>query len=211
MSTWYKTVIHGNAEGQDITNTIYHGDISSFVVDDGASTRSTFLNDLDTNLTADLRAVMPSSYTLNRYINTVVSGRNETVSDFEVEKVINLQGTRAGSTAAVANCGILAFRNSSISGLTGNVVPKKTYMAMSPLLEGDVGQDGSWTFPSVPYDNLIAALMTTIPVGFGTYSFVRIGAHRVIGNDRVGLVASISPRPFTSWRRSRAFTPSGAS
>lgn len=209
MSTHFKTALIGNAQGQTIINIIYHTDLTSVSVPTGASERTSFLNALDTQLRSAYLALFPASYTLNRMVSTVVNGRNETISDFEVEKVINQQGIRAGTEASVAQVGILAFRCSSIAGLPLNTVPKKTYLAIGPILESDNGPTGAWTPPATPLGTLITALQSPTTSGGNTYSPVRVGAYRETGNERVGVVSVILPRPYSSWRKSRSIRPSG--
>lgn len=209
MGSYYKIVLSGTASGQGITNILYYANVLASTVPQDSVSRLDFINEWYTTVGADWLDIFPSSYTLNSITGTVVDDDNSTISTFPVGIDVGEAGTGGTTLGQVYECAIVTFRLSTPSGVASNIVPRRSYVALGPLVAGTLAATGQY-FPPVGWDESVGtALGSTITSGGVVFSPYRVGSEDAPGSARVGLVSSLIIRPFASTRRSRKIRPTG--
>lgn len=209
MGSYYKLVLSGTASTQGITNTLYYSNAGSSQVDTDPVARLNFLTQWYASVGDEWLDIFPSSYTLNSITGTVVDDDNSTISTFPVGIDVGASGTGGTALGQVYECAIVTFRLSTPAGVIGNIVPKRSYVALGPLVAGTLAATGQY-FPPAGWDETVGtALNSTITSEEVVYSAYRVGSEDAPGNARVGIVSSLIIRPYASTRRSRKIRPTG--
>lgn len=209
MPSYYKINIQGTAVGQGIQNTLYYAQAGTSSVPTDPVSRLNFLTEWMASAGVFWLDIFPNTYTLQTITGTVVDDDNTTISTFPVGIDVGEEGTAGTMVGQVYEVAIVTFRLSTPAGVVGNIVPRRSYVALGPLVAGTLATSGQY-FPPAGWDESVgSALGTTVTSDEVTFSPYRVGSEDAPGNARVGLVSSLIIRPYASVRRSRKIRPTG--
>jgi len=209
MAGFYKIVLRGTAEGQDINNILYYStltpDILVFDPDVAFDLGEAALSAWQTQMLAQ----MPNTYTAEGADVSMVDEDGIVTSPFTVTVSDPVPGAKIDQTGSVGVVAIAKFN--CIPAVLANTrpVPKRSYLAIGPLTEAAVGPDGSFLLQATYQPLVEAATVQGHLIGATQFVAYRVG--RTIGADLagVGRVSSVVVRPFSSFRRSRLLSPTG--
>lgn len=211
MASLYKVTMNGEFWGQSVRNILYYSTTPGISVAQDDASRLSFLDAVATNLTTFFLPNVSTNYFLSSLTGVIVDEDNTVVSTYPVEVSVGEAGERAGATSAPYEVAILAFRLGNPGGILGNVVPRRSYIAIGGLLQSDIGNAGQFQPPSGWDEDMGSTFGSTITSNTLVHSPFRVGSEDAPGSARVGIVNSIVIRPYASVRRSRKIAPTGES
>lgn len=208
MPVWYRAALQGTYQGQSIVNVLYYGnDVGAGFAAWSPVVAADLAEALDTTLTADYVASLPSTYTFQNIVVTGIDENAITVSDYEVERVVNEPGGAAVNSEGQAQVAIIAFQTTKLATAGRNV--KRSYLAYGPLTDAAQSSDGALEAAFVTgITDLLALLAQTIS-SLEDYAPVRMGRTVPGAAPAIGRVTGITLRPYASFRKSRKRRPSG--
>jgi len=211
MASLYKITMNGEMWGQSVRNILYYSTVPGISVAQDDANRLSFLNALSTQLQTFLLPNLSTSYFLSSLTGVVVDEDNTVVSTYPLEVSVAEAGERAGATSAPYECAIVTFRLGNPGGILGNIVPRRSYIAIAGLLQSDIGNAGQFQPPAGWDEDIGSAFGSTITSESVVHSPFRVGSEDAPGTARTGIVNSIVIRPYASVRRSRKIAPTGES
>lgn len=211
---FYKVVLNGACQGQDIKNVLYYRsglgvDVSGLTL---AGTQA-LAGNIKQEIWPLMKAVMPNDYTLETIEVSAINDEFQVVYQMPYSEVVNETGNIDATLAGPAMCFNIKFNLEPTSILNGIKPPSRGYVAIGPLNPQNVSENGFLTtqfMTATATANFVNALATNIeqvlPVAFVWFP-IRLKQSRILG----GLVhwesyadvkgAALSRR--VSFRRSR--------
>lgn len=215
----YEVVLKGTFAGQAVNNVLWYRDIIPAIelgeFMDLLSAIGSTVKDQVWHSQAPLHVrgmglqeVLPDTYTLNAIDVKAYNADFTLVSDTPVTIAVNETGSEAGPTQGVDRCAILKANLEPSFG-PGIGLPKRGYLAIGPILEAYVTDDGHLTDAARAAmdslgNNLATNIETTLPptVLFPIRTRVTRVLH-VVTNISWKDVNDFVPRRLTSTRKSR--------
>lgn len=216
MAGFYKVLLRGVSQGQEINNIIYYAPL--------APLNETFEELVATDLGEAVNAAWKSTcmtlisnqYAFQGSDVTMVDENGDILSPF----VVSVSDTGAGGqTSAIDGPGrviIAKFNCTPVSQASGHPVPRRSYLAIGPIAGDAIGTTGI-LLNQVAWQAQVTPMLTQGHLISGTeYLPYRVG--RTTGGTEsqptvvpagVGRVHSVVARPYTSFRRSRMASPTG--
>ncbi len=209
MPHFYKCVLRGTAGAQEINNILYYSSLVPtdfpFNEDDasdlGLAVGTAWMNELQSSL--------PSAYTLDSVDVSMVDEDGVTVSDFVITQDINRSGGNAGVTEGYGAVCIAKFNCHTVAEAAGHPVPRRSYLAIGPLHSNDTGSNFALLTQAAWQTAVSAAVTGNHLIGISPLYPYRVGRTKGTSLAGVGRVASVTVRPFASFRRSRLQSPTG--
>ena len=216
MPDFYKVLVRGISQGQEINNILYYGDLvpGNISFDEGDAT------DLGTAVnSAWITKILPllsNQYAFQGCDVTVVDEDGEIRSPF----VVSVPSTGSGGdVSAIDGPGrvfIAKFNCTPVAEAVGHPVPRRSYLAVGPISGANIGTTGILLNQTLLQSEASAALTGSHLVGLGPMYPYRVG--RTVAPSTsdpsgvtagVGRVHSLIVRPYASFRRSRMASPTG--
>lgn len=205
----YEVTIDAACEGQQINNILYYAHL--------APTN----NGWDPDRAADLGAavnvawqaealwLLPSQY---EFFGCSIRGLDldrVPVSTYPVGVGMLDNGNLTSDIETPGLCAIAAFDLVTATEYESERVPRRSYIALGPLTQGQVTDEGRLTLDGTNQSDMEALLEQGHFVDGVQMSPVRLGFDNAAGQPGIGAVANARFRPFASFRRSRLRRPSG--
>ena len=185
---FYKVILNGSAQGQDIKNVLYYRsglgvDVSGLTL---AGTQA-LAGNIKQEVWPKLKAVMNSEYTLETIDVSAINDEFQLVYQMPYSEVVQEQGSNTnaiGGPALVAN---VKFNLEPTSIVNGIKPPSRGYIALGPMAVGDLQESGYWStgmMTSQVWADVCTALSSNIeqllPVAFVWFP-VRLKQSRILG------------------------------
>lgn len=209
MPSFAKARLKGVFQGQEIVNLLYYAidGQPSFPFD------QVQMGDLAVTIITDvlpaLNDVLPASFAWTEVGITIVDERGNTTSPFEVVQQTNIPGALNEDTDGQAQVAIVSFQVVSRLGAPAGTPPKRTYIALGPLVSASVLANGQVGWSAPLRIQIADAVSTPIEGNLGNYVPVRVGRKPSPLTPSYGDVVGAVVRPYASFRRSRLVRPSG--
>lgn len=209
MPHFYKCVLRATAGGQEINNILYYGSLTPTDMPFDESDASDLADAVGSAWMTQLTPNLPTAYTLDSVDVSMVDEDGVTVSDFVITRDVNLSGGNAGVTEGFAFVAIAKFNCYTVAEAAPHPVPRRSYLAVGPLHSNDVATNGALSTQSTWQEDISAAVTGSHLIGAGPLYPYRVGRTKGTSLAGVGRVASVTVRPFASFRRSRMQSPTG--
>lgn len=216
MAGFYKVLLRGAAVGQEVNNILYYAPIDPSNEDFNEDDAADLGEAVGSAWSTQIMPLLSGIYNFEGTDVTKVDERGEILSPF----VVSVPGTGTGGSGnnvdGPGNVLIAKFNCTPVSQATGHPVPRRSYVAVGPLVTESIGTSGLIVNQEAWQTACAAAftqghLINTLQ--FLPYRVGRQGAptpEEPAGRPAgVGRVHSIIARPYASYRRSRLFSPTG--
>lgn len=215
----YKVVLNGSAFGEDVKNILYYR--SGIGLEIGGLTAGGTLElsqAVKTLVWPALKSVLPAAYRLQDITTYVYEdGTFNPIYQNPTTLGVGENGTQPGATNGPAVCAIAKFQlEPTIVLLNGPKPPKRGYLAIGPLTDSQVNNDGTvlydgnstltWGACAFALGNNVEVLL---PVPFVWFP-VRVSQTKILGIFKITSYADVREvviRDITSFRRSRQPKP----
>jgi hypothetical protein len=140
---FYKVVLNGNAQGQDIKNVLYYR--SGLGVDVSGLTLAgsqALAGNVKQEIWPGLKSFIPNDYTLETIDVSPINDEFQLVYQMPYSEVVQEQGLGTGLTAGPAMCMNIKFNLEPTSILNGIKPPARGYIAIGPVSVGNVDETG---------------------------------------------------------------------
>lgn len=210
MPHFYKCVIRGLAGPQEVNTILYYGNLVPTNMPFDESDAAALGNAVASAYGVQILPLVSSLFTLSSTDVSMVDENGEVVSPYVVSIPSAGTGGDSGTTDTLAQCFIAKFNCTPVAEAPGHAVPRRSYVAPGPLTTAAIGSNGAYSSQAAAQTAATAAFTQGHTVGAGVLYPYRIG--RTIGTNLagVGRVQAVIVRPFTSFRRSRLYSPTGA-
>ena len=185
---FYKAVLNGSAQGQDIKNVLYYRsgigvDVSGLTL---AGTEA-LAGNIKQEIWPKMKVIMPDDYTLETIDVSAINDEFQLVYQMPYSELVMEAGTQGAPIVGPAQCMNVKFNLEPTSILNGIKPPARGYIAVGPLPGGTVEETG---FLSVAHMNsantqafvasLAANIKQLLPVPFVWYP-IRLKQSRILG------------------------------
>lgn len=217
MPNFYKAVVQSTAVGQDIVNVLYYAPL----VPGDLPFEAGLATDLGEAIAAAWGAEIISE--LSNLIDPVsvemsmVDEDGVTVSPFTVSVPLGGSSMIGNPLSTAGMTAIFKFNCEPVAEAPGHPVPRRSYIAVGPLTDDQVLNDGALSTAATLSPALIAATTQGHLVGGTQFVPYRVGRTEPPSPEYpdgvtagVGRVVSGILRPYASFRRSRLRRPSGS-
>lgn len=209
MAVYYKAVLSGTYQGQNIVNVLFFSDVGGVPFSAWSATTAAQLADaIEAVIAPEYVLNLPSTYNLDLITVTAINDRGITVSDYEVSVSPGLPGGAVVNSEGQAQVAIIAYQTTTAPGAGRNV--KRSYLAYGPLHDSSQSSDG--TLDGTYVVGLVTLLEALLdPLGSAGPDFYPIRVGRTVdpAPTAVGRVTQVVVRPFASFRKSRKTRPTG--
>ena len=185
---FYKVVLNGSCEGQDIKNVLYYRsglgvDVSGLTL---AGTQA-LAGNIKQEIWPKMKVLMPNNYTLETIDVSAINDEFQLVYQMPYSEVVQETGSDAGAIIGPALCMNIKFNLEPTSIVNGIKPPSRGYIAVGPLTAGAVQEDGYFVpmhMTSAAMTAFLTALSSNIeqllPVAFVWYP-IRLKQSRILG------------------------------
>ena len=185
---FYKAVLNGSAQGQDIKNVLYYRsglgiDVSGLTL---AGTQA-LAGNIKQEIWPLMKAIMPNDYTLETIDVSAINDEFQLVYQMPYSEVVNEAGVGNGAIVGPALCMNIKFNLEPTSIVNGIKPPSRGYVAVGPISAANVLETGflDTTFMQAGavtafVNSLAANVEQLIPVGFVWYP-IRLKQSRILG------------------------------
>jgi hypothetical protein len=217
MPTFYKCLVQSSVAGQDINNILYYAPVvpTSLAFDPVVADA---LGDAVASAWADqIRPLLSNQVAPQLVEVSMVDADGFVVSPYAVTVPMGGTSSIGDPLATAAMVLIWKFNCSAVAEAPGHSVPRRSYLAIGPLTEAQVGTDGLIAIQAGAATALAAATTEGHLISGTQFVPYRIG--RTSGptvSDPSGVAAGVGRvvsgivRPYASFRRSRLRRPTGA-
>jgi hypothetical protein len=216
MPDFFKVLVRGISQGQEINNTLYYGDLVPGTITFSTSDAEDLGQAVNAAWKTNVLPLISSQYAFQGCDVSVVDENGEIRSPF----VVSVSDTGAGADAtAIDGPGrvfIAKFNCTPVAEASGHPVPRRSYVAIGPITGTNIGTTGILTNQATLQAAVATALTGSHLVGLGPVYPYRVG--RTVAPSTadpngvtagVGRVNSLIVRPYSSFRRSRMASPTG--
>jgi hypothetical protein len=209
MPHFYKTVLRGTAGSQEINNILYYAPLIPTDLAFDEQDASDLADAVGAAWMDELGTLLPTSYTLDSVDTSMVDEDGITVSDFVVSRDINVSGTNANVTEGFGAVAIAKFNCYTVAEASPHPVPRRSYLAVGPLNSTDTATNFALSTQANWQLAVSNAVTGNHLIGITPMYPYRVGRTKGASLAGVGRVASVTVRPFASFRRSRLQSPTG--
>lgn len=209
MATFGKVRTKGIFQGQEIVNLLYYAIDGQPNFPFDVAQMTDLAETVALEVLTQSNNVLPSTFAWTEVGVTIVDERGVTVSPFEVVEQVNLPGSLVEDTDGQAQVAIVSFQVVPRLGTPAGVPPKRTYIALGPLVSASVNAQGQLTWNSTLKAQVAGYYSTPIEGNLANYVPVRVGRQPSPALPTYGDVVGAVVRPYSSFRRSRLVRPSG--
>lgn len=185
---FYKVVLNGSAQGQDIKNVLYYR--SGFGADFSGLTLAgtqALAGNIKQEIWPLMKPVMPNDYTLETIDVSAINDEFQLVYQMPYSEIVNEAGTAAGAIIGPALCMNIKFNLEPTSIVNGIKPPSRGYVAVGPITADAVEETGFLSngfMQAASTTALVAALATNIeqllPIAFVWFP-IRLKQSRILG------------------------------
>lgn len=210
MPSFYEVTIIGTAQGQVINNVLYYlRDVGVPGLFDQAEAIAVGDAALD-NWVANVLPSLSSSYALQGCNVDFIDENRTSLAPFLQGRSRSGAGGSAGTLDTPALVMIVSFQTTFIASGTGLRNPRRSYLALGPLNNAQVGDGGALALTAGEIIDVTDALEASLTLSTGpTLPPARVGTDNADGEPSAGIIASATIRPYASFRRSRLRPASG--
>lgn len=206
---FYKVVIRGTADGQDIQNILYYSTITPDTLTFDSDAAVELGGDVGNAWQTSIMPRLPNNYVLHGTTVSLIDENGDVIGPFSVEVPDIATGSGIDPTATPGLVTIGAFQTVPVAQYPTHPNPKRSYLAIGPLTETSVGDRGE-IVPAGTFDAAFIPFLTQGHlVGPTNYVPYRIGRTTPTSVSGVGEVVGAVMRPYASFRRSRLYSPRG--
>jgi hypothetical protein len=210
MAGFYKCLVKGTAAGQAVNNILYYSTVAPDAIVWDASVATALGQAVVDAWEESALNAYPQAYAFSGVDVSMVDEDGEVSSPFTVSVVGTGAGVYSDLLATPGITAILKFNCSPAVLVNARPVPKRSYLAIGPLAEGWVADDGLYTQASRTAQYVGPAVTQGHLIGATPFVPYRVGRTEGARVAAVGLVVSSVVRPYASFRRSRLRRPSGS-
>lgn len=210
MAGFYKAVVQGTALGQEINNILYYSTLAPDALGWDAGVAADLGQSIADAWVETALPLLPTEYQFEGVVMSMVNEDGVTTSPYTVPVSDTGTGASASAIGTVAQVLIYKFNCDPVTLINPHPVPRRSYVAFGPMLESQINPNGQIATPA-GFQTMGDALFTQGHlIGATEYLPHRVG--RTVGSTSagVGRVVNGIVRPFSSFRRSRLFKPTGS-
>lgn len=206
----YECAVTGEAFGEEIINVLYYANLSPTNNGWDPARASALGEAVGTAWFNNAKGTLPTQYTLQSVKVRGLDYNRNVVSTYTIEVPASGAGTRSFSMAGAGPVGIIAFQTGPAAEFEAERVPRRSYIAIGPLTDAQVMDDGKVLWSAQEKTDLTALLTQGHLAGGVNMVPVRLGVPNSLGQPAIGAVDGVLFRPFASFRRSRMVSPKGS-
>ena len=209
MAGFYKVAVKGTAGGQEIINVLYYSTLAPDTLTWDAGVAEDLGQAVLDAWAETFIPWYPQAYTLQSADVSMVNEDGAVTSPFTVTVVDPITGAQANGLATPGQCIIAKFNCEPVTLVNSHPVPKRSYLALGPQGEANIGDDGAFAQVANWQTASTAVLTQGHLIGVTEYLPHRVGRTTTANAAGVGRVTAVIIRPFASFRRSRIRKPTG--
>lgn len=216
MAGFYKCVLKGLALTQEINNILFYGPAIPLNETFDPAVAEELGEKVGAAWIASVLPVLTNVYTLDSVDVSMVNEDGETISPYIVTVATPGGGIVGEAVDTVAQVMIAKFNCTPSSTTPTHPVPRRSYIAIGPLVASQIGQGGALTSQAAMQAAVAPAVTQGHLVSATEYLPYRIGRTEAPSTTNpegtiagVGRVVAVTVRPYSSFRRSRLTSPTG--
>lgn len=210
MPNFYRVSVEGTATAQSIANILYY-------VDDATGTAvfdPTIMGDLALAVVnmwgSDVAPHLSSLYSGTLVQVTLIDEEQTTLSPYGVDAANTASGADSGDLDTPGVSVVVGFRTTFMSEGQTARVPKRSYLALGPIVSTRVANNGLQQLSAGAITDIEEALARTLEGIETNFRPCRVGRVSPENGPSFGEVVDAQVRPFATFRRSRITRPSGS-
>lgn len=209
MAVIYEATVHYSAQGQELNNVLYYCENTALQQPFSSTDALSLATEVRDLAITNIMPALPSTTSLT---GVSVRGLNElrqVISTFTQTVAANSPGSVVGSSDTPGIVQIIGFQL-----LAGTVpgfprVPRRSYVALGPMVSNFLNDDGFSTLPAGNRTNIALFLTTAHLINAISYVPCRLGVPNDLGQAALGIVVGTIFRNYMSFRRSRLIPTTG--
>lgn len=203
MPDFYEVTLHALAGDEDIVNILYYQVWPQATAPFLPNVMGELADAVATLVLPKIAEGVHESCVWDEVRVRIINEQHEHTDPYPIIFPVSVTGSGATGVPSRAACAIAAFNLVPYPDQGSDRLPKRSYLALGPILESQIDDDGRLLWTAQYKTELQAALSSTLSGNTEDYAPVRVGVPNAQGVPSRGRVAAAVVRPFISFRRSR--------